>query len=94
MVTTGSTVSTVSTPSYSVTASNNGPASEDNRVLRDAAGPGLNCTAVSCNANGGAVCPASPTVATLQGSGLNLAIFPASSALVFTPVCRVTVTGF
>ncbi|MEO6017920.1 MAG: DUF11 domain-containing protein, partial [Polaromonas sp.] len=88
------TVTAGSTTSYSVTASNNGPASADNSVVRDAAVPGLSCNTVSCSASGGAVCPASPTVATLQGSGLNLSIFPASSALVFTLVCGVTATGF
>lgn len=86
-------VPSVSTTNHSITVSNNGPASVDNRVLSDAAGPRLSFTAVSCSASGGVVCPASQTDATLQDSRLNLAILPASSAPVFTPVCRITASG-
>ncbi len=89
-----SSVTAGSTTSYSVTATNNGPASANNTVLTDAAVPGLICSTVSCSASGGAVCPASPTVSALQSPGLNLSIFPASSALVFSVVCGVTATGF
>ncbi|WP_371439313.1 hypothetical protein [Polaromonas sp.] len=83
-----------STTSYTVMVNNGGPYSADNSVLTDPPIAGLSCTAVSCNASGGAVCPGPPVSLTaLQGSGLNLPTLPAGSNLTFTLTCGVTATG-
>ena len=83
-----------STTSYTITASNNGPAAADGSVLKDPTTTGLSCSSVSCSASGGAVCPSAPiSLAALQGSGVSLPIFPASSSLAFSLLCGVTATG-
>jgi len=46
---------------------NLGPSSADGALVTDAATAGLSKTSVSCSAVGGAVCPASSTIAALEG---------------------------
>ena len=87
------TVTAGSTTIYTITVNNNGPNSADGAVVTDPIAAGLNCTAVSCSAGGGATCPASPTISGLQ-AGLAVPVFPASSSLVFLVDCGVTATGF
>ncbi|MES2912752.1 MAG: DUF11 domain-containing protein [Pseudomonadota bacterium] len=88
------TVSAGLTTSYAITATNNGPAAADGSILRDPAVVGLSCTSPTCSASGGAVCPAAPiALASLQGAGISLDVFPAGSALVFALPCAVTATG-
>jgi uncharacterized repeat protein (TIGR01451 family) len=79
---------------YVITVSNAGPSSAHNTVLTDPAAVGLNCTAVQCIATtGGATCPATVNIATLQGSGLVLGNFPSNSSASFAVTCGVTATG-
>ena len=83
-----------STTSYTITASNKGPAAADGSVLKDPAATELSCTSATCSASGGAVCPGAPlSLAALQSTGVTLAIFPASSSLSFSVVCTVTASG-
>lgn len=78
---------------YGITVSNNGPNAADGAILTDPAATGLLCTALTCSASGGASCPASLTIAGLQGAGLTLPAFPASSTVLFLLTCDVTATG-
>lgn len=78
---------------YAITVSNGGPNSADDSVLSDPLAAGLNCTSISCSSSGGAICPSNPTVAALQGAGLTLPTFPASSEMVFLLFCAVTASG-
>ena len=83
-----------STTSYSITVTNNGPASADGSILKDPTAIGLSCSAPSCTASGGAICPADPiSLAILQSGGLSLDVFPSGSAFVFVLPCAVTATG-
>lgn len=81
------------TTSYSITVANGGPNAANGAVLTDPATTGLDCISVSCSATGGAICPASPAIFQIQGSGVVIPTFPSGSSLVFTLVCRVTATG-
>lgn len=88
-----STLVAGSTTTYTITASNGGPSAADGAIVKDPAASGLNCTTVTCGATGGAVCPAAPTAATLQGAGLVAPTFPANSTLTFSLTCGVIATG-
>jgi uncharacterized repeat protein (TIGR01451 family) len=84
------------TVTYTLTLSNDGPGPGDGAVLRDPAVAGVDCSAgtlVCGSATGGAVCPASPTVSDLQGSGVAIPTFPMGSSMQFTLTCTVTATG-
>ncbi len=90
------TVTAGSTVSYSITLANSGPSDADGATFRDPAATGLSCTSVSCTSvSGSASCPAggSVTVAALQGGGIALASFPASSSITFSVTCGVTASG-
>lgn len=65
-----------------------------NAVLRDPPVAGLDCSAatLACSASGGAQCPASPTIAGLQGSGLTIPQLPANGRVEITFSCVVTDT--
>ncbi len=78
---------------YGITVSNNGPNAADGTVLTDPSSTDLACSDLSCVATGGASCPASPTISALQGSGLLLPTFPASSTVRILLTCNVTATG-
>lgn len=82
-----------STTVYGITVSNDGPNTADGTVLTDPFVASLNCTSITCSSTGGAVCPASPSVSSLQSPGLTLANFPANSSAVFLLTCTVTATG-
>ena len=83
-----------SSASYTVTVSNLGPGNAPGMVVTDPAVTGLSCSVVTCSVNAGtAVCPASPTVAALQGSGLVIPTLNAASTLSFVVGCSVTATG-
>jgi uncharacterized repeat protein (TIGR01451 family) len=84
------------TTTYTIQVSNAGPSSANNTVVIDPAATGLNCTAVTCAAGdlvGGAVCPATLTMAALQGTGLTIPTLPASSSMKLQVTCTVTATG-
>lgn len=88
------TVTAGSTTSYTVTVANLGPAAAGGTTLVDPAVTGLSCTSVTCAvAAGTATCPASPTVAALQGAGLSIPTFNASSTVTFVVTCGVTASG-
>lgn len=53
-------------------------------VFTDPAVANLSISSVSCVAAGGATCPASPTVAAMQGAGITLPAMPNNSTLTFT----------
>ncbi|MGO1002115.1 beta strand repeat-containing protein [Lysobacter sp. CA196] len=74
---------------YSIVASNAGPDAADGAVVRDTVASGLICATVTCSASGGAVCPGTVDVATLQGSGLIVPTFPANSSLTLLLTCTV-----
>ena len=82
-----------STTTYIITASNGGPSSANNAVLKDPIATGLVCTAVTCTSSGGAACPAVVDTATLQGAGLVIPNFPGNSSVTLSLVCGVTATG-
>jgi uncharacterized repeat protein (TIGR01451 family) len=87
-----SSVSPGDTTTYTITVSNTTGQPIASSVFRDPAVTYLNTTAVSCSAQGGALCPASVTVAGMQGaSGLPITNLPAGGSLVFT--VNATVTG-
>ncbi|NYZ62399.1 hypothetical protein [Luteimonas deserti] len=64
----------------------------DGAVVRDPAVVGLDCSAAvpTCSATSGAVCPASPTIGALQGSGLVIPTLPAGGTLDIGFSCVVT----
>jgi uncharacterized repeat protein (TIGR01451 family) len=81
---------------YTLLVGNAGPAAADGAVVTDPQPAGLDCSAgtLACGAEaGGAVCPASPTVPALQGSGLVIPTFPMGGSLQFTLTCTVTASG-
>jgi uncharacterized repeat protein (TIGR01451 family) len=76
--------------SYTIVVSDAGPDAANGAVVTDPAVAGLAKTAVSCaGESGGAVCPASPTVAQLE-SGLAIPTLPAGSSVTFTVTANVT----
>lgn len=78
---------------YTLQASNDGPDSADGALLTDPGVPGsLNCTALTCAAAAGAVCPAAPTPAQLA-AGLVIPTFPVGGTITLELTCTVTATG-
>ncbi|MFY0481081.1 hypothetical protein ACI6PS_00635 [Flavobacterium sp. PLA-1-15] len=73
---------------YKIYVTNNGPANATNVVITDPAVSNFTVTSIACEAgpgNGGsASCPASVTIAGLQGAGLTIPSLPNGSAVVFT----------
>jgi uncharacterized repeat protein (TIGR01451 family) len=88
-----SAVTTGTTTTYTVTFANQGPASADGAVVSDTPGAGLSsCSVVSCNAAGGASCPA--TLANLLApGGVALPSLPSGGSVVFGVRCTVTASG-
>jgi uncharacterized repeat protein (TIGR01451 family) len=84
---------------YTITLTNNGPGAANNAVLTDPAATGLSCTAVTCAASNGAVCPASGggagqlSVGNLQGAGVVVPTLPSGGVITLTLTCSVTATG-
>jgi uncharacterized repeat protein (TIGR01451 family) len=81
---------------YTLQVTNNGPAAADGAVLTDHQVPGLDCSAgtLTCGAEtNGAVCPATPAIADLQGAGVVIPTLPANSSVEFGLTCQVTATG-
>lgn len=86
------TVTEGGTTTYTIVATNAGPSAADGATLQDPAVAGLNVTAVSCAAGGGAVCPASVTVAGLQ-AGLVIPTFPSGGTITLTVSAAITGTA-
>ena len=79
---------------YTVFVSNQGPSDAPGTTLTDPITPGLNCTAVTCSASAANMCPASPSIAALQGAGLQIGpSFASGSTATFLVTCGVTATG-
>ena len=82
------------TTSYTITVANLGGTAAPGTVLVDPAAPGLNCTTVTCTSTAANMCPASPSIAALQSTGLQISpSFPANSTASFVVTCGVTATG-
>lgn len=83
------------TVTYTIAVNNDGPGPGDGAVVADPPVTGVDCAAatLSCSAGGGAVCPASLDVTTLQSTGLTIPTFPAGGSLQFGMACTVTATG-
>lgn len=89
-----------STTTYTIVASNAGPASANNVVVRDVPSTGLSCLngLLSCTAAGGATCPAPLNIQNFvqgggPGTGLTIPTFPSGSNVTFTLSCGNTATG-
>lgn len=81
---------------FTIMVTNAGPDAADGAVVTDPQPVGLDCSAgtLTCGSEaGGAVCPASPTVADLQGAGVTIPTFPLGGSLQFTLTCTVTASG-
>ena len=78
---------------YTIVVTNNGPDPGDNAVVTDPVVPGIDCTAatLSCEAAAGAACPASPTVAQLQGAGLTIPTLPDGGQVTLRMTCTLSV---
>ncbi len=85
------TVVTLSTTTYIVTVSNNGPGPADGVILKDPPDPGLSKLDIVCQATGaGALCPVSTTVSGLEGAGLTIPALPAGTTVTFTITASIT----
>ena len=85
-VASAASLSTGSPLSYTITVTNNGPSSADGSALTDPAVAGFSASGIICTgATGGAACPApaNVTIGNLQGAGIVLLTFPASSTITF-----------
>ena len=70
---------------YTIVVSNAGPSAANGAVFTDPAVANLTVTGVTCGSpTGGAVCPASPTVAAMQGSGIVIPTLPSGGSVTFT----------
>ena len=83
------------TTTYAIVVRNDGAAAANNALVRDPVTPGLACTTnPTCSASGGATCPTSLAIASLQGAGLVIPSLPSGGAVTFNLTCTVTATGF
>lgn len=80
------------TVTYSLEIGNTGPLAGNGAIVRDPAVPGLDCSAATptCTATGNAQCPASPTIAGLQGAGLTIPVLPVGDTIRIEFACVVT----
>ena len=88
------TVTAGGTTTYAIVVRNDGAAAANSAVVRDPVTPGLSCTTnPTCSAAGGASCPASLAIASLQGAGLVIPNLPSGGVVTFNLTCTVTATG-
>jgi uncharacterized repeat protein (TIGR01451 family) len=88
----GDTVTGGTNTTYSVVVSNVGPAAANNTVITDPATTGLTCSAITCTAAGGGVCPTltgAALIAALQGSGAIIPTLPNGGTVTFALTCAV-----
>jgi hypothetical protein len=76
---------------YTVTITNTTGVSLSGAVFKDPAVSGIAVSGVSCSAAGGAICPISNTVATMQSDGIPIPDMPAGGSVTFT--IPATLTG-
>lgn len=86
------TVRSGDTLTYTVVITNTTGSPLNGAVFTDPAVADLSVSNVACAAAGGATCPASPTVASMQGAGIALPSMPANSSLTFTVLSTYTGT--
>ncbi len=85
---TADTLKSGTTTTYTIIATNNGPASANGSVVSDTPLGGLsNCATSSATASGGAVAPASP--GGLLTGGVAIPTLPAGGSVTFTVTCSV-----
>lgn len=77
---------------YTLDIGNAGPFAADGAIVQDPAVPGLDCSAATptCSAAGNAQCPASPTIAGLQGAGLTIPALPVGGTIHIEFACTVS----
>ncbi len=82
------------TVTYVLEVGNPGSVAVGNAIVQDPAIPGLDCSAATpvCSATGNAQCPASPTIAGLQGAGLTIPLLPVGDTVRIEFACTVTTT--
>lgn len=85
------TIKSGNTTNYTVVITNTTGATLTNAVFTDPAVTGITANSVSCSAAGGATCPASPTVADMQGVGITIPSMPVNGSVTFT--INATLTG-
>ena len=79
------TVSSNGAVTYTLVVSNSGPAAADGAIVKDASVANFTATGVVCgSASGGAACPASSTLAALQGAGIVVPTLPSGGSVTFT----------
>jgi uncharacterized repeat protein (TIGR01451 family) len=79
------TVNANGSVTYTLVVTNNGPSAANGATVGDASVANFTATGLVCaSATGGAVCPASPTVATLQAGTLAIPTLPSGSSITFT----------
>ena len=80
------------TVTYVLEVGNSGSIGVSNAVVTDPAVAGLDCSAATptCTATGDAQCPASPTIAGLQGAGLTIPLLPVGDTVRIEFACTVT----
>lgn len=82
------------TVTYVLEVGNPGPVGVSNAIVTDPAVAGLDCSAATptCSVTGSAQCPASPTIAGLQGAGLTIPLLPVGDTVRIEFACTVTTT--
>lgn len=80
------------TVTYVLEVGNPGVIAVSNAVVTDPVVAGLDCSAATptCSATGNAQCPASPTIAGLQGTGLTIPLLPPGDTVRIEFACTVT----
>ena len=79
---------------YTLAVTNTGPSAADGTVVKDPAVANFNVTSVTCpSATGGAACPATLTVALLQGSGLVIPTLPLNGTVTLNVIGAAGLTG-
>ena len=86
-------VSPNSTTSYSIVVTNSGPDPAVSTTVGDLARTGLTKTSVTCAASAGTACPATVSVAALEGTGLLILSSAVNSTLTLTVVATVTASS-
>ncbi len=76
---------------YTVVITNRTGATLSGAVFKDPAVTGINVTGLTCSPSGGATCPASPTVADMQGAGIAIPDMPVNGSVTFS--INATLTG-
>lgn len=95
-VATPATLRSGDTVTYTITVGNDGPGPGDGAIVTDPAIVGVDCSSgtLTCGGqSGGASCPAAPTVADLQSTGVAIPVLPAGGSVQLTLTCTVTASG-